>query len=176
MSDADEVASTPAPARVGSNADLARRMDRMEQRQDNQETQLRDLAAVVSEIRLGVAHGSELSKLRFDALDTGLNASRTDLAAFMKRIEAIMSGEIQTAQGKAMMDQYTAFVRESIEDRKNIRDRVDVIEEDHIRRDAARQGISGLLSGTKGVVLVIAAIASPIIAVLVNFVLPHATR
>lgn len=85
----------------------------MEQRQDSQETQLRDMAAVVSRVELNQGHQLEVSKLRFDAIDImmktqaetekGLDAK---LTAFMLRIDSLMSGETQTAMTRDILADY----------------------------------------------------------------------
>lgn len=177
MSD-DEVVSVPAPARVGSNADLARRMDRMEQRQDNQETQLRELASVTAEIRLGVQHGGELSKLRFDAIEGGLNTQRIMLSDFIKRMEGLISGETQTAQSKQLLEEYSKFRTntterlDAIEDRtaridaEEVLKRLKAQEDRALRIDSRNSGIFASFTGAKAVLLVGAAIASPVITII----------
>lgn len=101
-----------APARTGSGPDLARRMDRMEQRQDSIETEVRTLAATVSRVELNQQHSTELSKLRFDAIDNGMRSGFSELGAFQTRIEGMLDGSIQTQQqrqGAEMVADYLAW-------------------------------------------------------------------
>lgn len=100
------------PTRTGSGPDLARRMDRMEQRQDSIETEVRTLAATVSRVELNQQHGTELAKLRFDALDNGMRAGFSELNSFQSRIEGMLDGTIQTAQqrqGAEMVADYLVW-------------------------------------------------------------------
>jgi hypothetical protein len=83
-------------------------MDRMEQRQDNIETEVRTLAATVSRVEQNQMHATELAKLRFDALDNALRP----FADFMKRIEGMLSGEVETQQqreGRALVADYQTW-------------------------------------------------------------------
>jgi hypothetical protein len=87
--------------RVGSSADLARRMDRIEQRQEKQEAEMGVLTATVARVEINQNHAAELTKLRFDALERGVGDVAGTLKVFMGRIEGILSGEIVTQQSKA---------------------------------------------------------------------------
>jgi hypothetical protein len=60
---------------AGSAADLSRRMDGLEMRQ---------------------AHAEELNKLRFGSLEASVASLASDLKLFMVRIEAVLSGELDT--------------------------------------------------------------------------------
>jgi ATP phosphoribosyltransferase regulatory subunit HisZ len=67
------------------------------------------LTGTVARVEQNQTHQAELNKLRFDALDTGLNALRADLTGFMKRIDGMIDGTIETTQtreGRAMVEDY----------------------------------------------------------------------
>lgn len=87
-------------ARPGSGADLSRRMDRIEQRQDSIEQEVRSLATTVGRVEQNQVHATELNKLRFDALDAGIKAVSATLSDFMRRIEGVITGEIETQQSR----------------------------------------------------------------------------
>lgn len=100
---------TDTEARPGSAADLSRRMDRMEQRQEGFDQRLSSLAASVARVEQNQDHASELNKLRFDALDAGMRSLQIQLADFIKRVEGLVSGEVQTEQmrqGREMVADY----------------------------------------------------------------------
>lgn len=100
---------TDTEARPGSAADLSRRMDRMEQRQEGFDQRLSSLAASVARVEQNQDHASELNKLRFDALDAGMRSLQIHLADFIKRVEGLVSGEVQTEQmrqGREMVADY----------------------------------------------------------------------
>ena len=108
--------------RSGSGADLARRMDRMEARQDSIETEVRTLAATVARVELNQEHATELNKLRFDALDTGLKALTGIVTDFIKRVEGIVDGTVETGQGRAgreMVADYQSWRRDVDNDRED---------------------------------------------------------
>ena len=107
---------TPTPARAGSGADLARRMDRMEDRQDNMEKTLANLSGTVARVELNQKHAEELNLLRHDALKTGLDSLTGIVGTFITRIEGIIDGTVQTAQtrqGAEVMAQYLKFVEKT---------------------------------------------------------------
>src|SRR4051812_45041233 len=95
--------------RAGSAVDLSRRMDKMEQRHEALEGEVRILAQTVGRVEQNQIHVAELNKLRFDALDTGQRALGGQLADFIKRIESIMTGEVETQatrQGQEIVADY----------------------------------------------------------------------
>jgi hypothetical protein len=99
-------------ARAGSGPDLARRMDRIEGRQDSIELEVRTLAATVGRVELNQQHATELAKLRFDAIDNGMKAGFAELGVFQQRIEGILDGTIQTQQqrqGAEMVADYLTW-------------------------------------------------------------------
>lgn len=167
MSDADE---STTPPRVGSTADLARRLDRVEHRQDTLEGKVDSLSATVGRLEVSAGHASELSKLRFDAIETNLSHGFEEAGRRWARIEAIISGEVVTPQTKMMLDQYQNFVESSTKDRIHLNQRVSLLESANGIAEARSQGILSALGGLKGVVLLLAAIASPIITVVVTLV------
>lgn len=161
MADSDDLTTPP---RAGTYADLSRRMDRMENRHEDLALQVRTVAADIASVKLQAEHVEKLNELRFTSLDKGIHAVESKVDAFIARIEGLISGDVQTPQGKLMMDQYKQFVSDTQSTQQRLVERIEVIEEDHVRRDAARQGLFGALSSTKAFLLMLAAIASPLIA------------
>jgi hypothetical protein len=114
------VTADESTLRAGSNADLARRMDRMEQRQEKQEAETAVLSAAVARVEINQSHAAELAKLRFDGLDTGMKNMDERLGKqigeltghldrFITRIEGVISGDVQTTQqrqGEALVKDY----------------------------------------------------------------------
>lgn len=125
----------------------------MEQRQDNQETQLRDLAAVVGRVELNQAHGIVVADLRFTAIDSAMKTQHATLTAFIARFEGLLSGEVKTNLTNA----YDNF-------RIDTEARLDAIEKRATRNDAKSAGVFAAFTGAKAVILMLAAIASPLIA------------
>ena len=155
MSD-DEL--TPAtPPRAGTFADLSRRMDRMELRQDNAENRLTELTASVTRIELNQSHATELSKLRFDSLDTGLNALKLQVSDFSKRFEGIMSGDIETPQLRQQRDLLANW--------SQWRHEVDELHDAREVERAKNEGVVIALRGLKGALIAVAVVAGPVIAV-----------
>jgi len=163
MSDAD---AEQTPPRAGTYADLSRRMDRMENRHEDLVEDVRNLSVVVSDVRKDVQHAAELAKLRFDAVELTMKHGFDEAGAHRQRIESIINGDVVTPQAKLIMDQYRQFTEQSIADRKSLNHRVELLEEDHIKRDASRSGIFMTLGGAKGALLLLAALASPLITIL----------
>src|SRR6478752_4035051 len=89
----------PTP-RVGSTADLSRRMDRMEAAHDALGREVASLSDTIQRVELNQQHAYELNDLRFKSLDTAVGAIGTKLDSFMARMEGIITGEVQTAQAK----------------------------------------------------------------------------
>lgn len=146
------------PVRAGSTADIVRRMDRIESRQDTMETKVDSLAATVARVETNQTHATELNKLRFDALDSGLRVVKEDLRGFMGRIEGIIAGDVetnQTRQGQALVADYRKW-----------RSEVDAFIDAQNARNARGQGMWDTLGGVKGVILLAAALASPLITVI----------
>lgn len=164
MSDDDQ--QTP---RAGTYADLSRRMDRMEVRHDDLAKDVSAITSTVSQVVQNQNHAEELNELRFKSLDTAVGQLTADLKGFMARIEGIMTGEVQTAatrQGAEMVEEYKEWRASTdkrlaiIEDVPTLLARVDVLEE----REMRRKGVLEAFSGVKGILLMLAAIASPLIA------------
>lgn len=179
MSD-DETTVSPAPpgARAGSGPDLARRMDRMETRQEAQEAEVKVLSATVSRVELNQKHAEELNVLRFASLDTAVNSTkaavdavRADLSGFMKRIEGMLTGEVQTAQSKQAAEVMADYVKwraavdadraiiYSKEQRQRIEDRLDEAEEFRTQIGTGLK-IAGFVLGSGQVLAIIAAVAA----------------
>ena len=101
----------PAMSRPGSGPDLSRRMDNIERRQNDIETEVRTLALTVGRVEQNQNHAAELNKLRFDAIDTGVKTLTTDLTGFMARIDGIITGEVETAQTKQAAAMVADYVK-----------------------------------------------------------------
>jgi len=100
-------------------------MDRMEEKHDDLAREVQGLTATVARVELNQTHAAELNGLRFSALDTAVGTLTGNLAAFMSRIEGIISGEIVTAQSKTgaeMVEDYRKW-RDEVEDRLNAHDK-----------------------------------------------------
>lgn len=91
-------ASDETPSRPGSSQDLARRMDRMETKHEELAKEVTALTATVGRVEQNQTHATELNRLRFDALDTGMKSIGAQLNDFMRRIEGMVTGEVETAQ------------------------------------------------------------------------------
>jgi len=158
MSEAEDL--TPAPTRVGSSADLARRMDKMEGRQDTLESEVRALTATVARVELNQNHATDLAKMTFNALDSGLKVLDGRCTMINKRIEGIISGEIETAQGR----QGAAIMAEYLKWREDTIKRLDAVEDAQKVAVARSGGIATTLSWGKTALLASATLAAPIIA------------
>lgn len=89
--------------------DTARRLDRIEAKYDDLSGRVDGLAGTVERVELNQKHAEELNRLRFDALDAAQKATHEDLKQFMRRIEGIITGEVQlpsAVEGKALVDDY----------------------------------------------------------------------
>lgn len=149
----------PTP-RAGTYADLSRRMDRMENRHEDLATQVRSLAASVQRVEQGLDHAEKLNELRFNAQNQSLATLDAKVSAFITRIEGIIEGTVETGmsrQNKQMLDDYFAWRRAT----DTHLDSIDLL---HAERDAARKTGLTFLSGAKGLVIMLAAILSPLIA------------
>ena len=105
--------------RVGSTADVSRRVERLEAKQDELAADVTSLKGTVSRVETNQLHASELNKLRFDALDASIQSSTAKLDQFMTRIEGLISGDVQTNQTReaaAILADYHRW-RQSVEER-----------------------------------------------------------
>lgn len=117
-----------ADPRPGSTGDLVRRMDSMERKHDDLAKEVTALTSTVATVVVNQDHARELTKLRFDALDDGQKAIKTDVSAvkgelrdFMRRIEGILTGETpsnQQRQGEELVADYKKWREAVDEDRK----------------------------------------------------------
>jgi hypothetical protein len=131
---ADDEQTSPRP---GSAADLSRRMDRMEQNHESLSREFTLLAGTVSRMEQNQVHAEELNKLRFNSLDTSVHGVSVDLKGFMARIEGMISGEIETAQGRQgreLVDDYRRW-------REEISEQVDRNAESIERSDAVAKAL-----------------------------------
>lgn len=137
----------------------------METRQDGMETELRTLAATVGRVETNQNHAEELNKLRFASLETSVNGIAAQLAAFISRMEGIITGEVQTAQtrqGAEIMADYMRWRKEVDADRVNIwskekkqeiESRLDAQDIRNGRIDLVARVVWGLLGGNVVVII-----------------------
>ena len=81
------------------------------------------MSAAVARLSQNQDHATELSKLRFDALETGMRGIGSQLAEFIKRVEGMVTGEVQTEQmrqGQALVTDYRKWRDEVDEDRAKL--------------------------------------------------------
>jgi hypothetical protein len=144
-------------------------MDRMETKHEDLAKEVATLTATTGQVVLNQQHGEELNTLRFKSLDGAVAGIGTDLKGFMTRMEGIISGEVTTTQGRAGQEMVADFVRwrketdarlTIIEDVPTLITRVDSLED----REMRRKGVIEAFSGIKGILLMVAAVASPLIA------------
>lgn len=139
----------------------------MEARQDSTEREVRALSATVSRVEANQEHASELNKLRFDALDKGMQSidaqfkqfNDQQFKPFVARIEGILTGEIETLQakqGRETIKAYEVF-------RDDITDRVEALEDRGDMAKARSAGRSDTLSWGKAAILVATTLAGQII-------------
>jgi hypothetical protein len=159
MSDDD----APPSLRAGSGADLARRMDSIEKRQDGIEQEVRTLTATVVRVEQNQNHGEELNKLRFDALTAAVGNVGGTLAAFITRIEGIVTGETETAQSR----QGRELLRDYLEWRETVDDHIEKSKLERATGAAKTQGMVVALTGGRALVLTLAAVVAPIVAIIV---------
>jgi hypothetical protein len=87
------MAEEESHVRVGSNADLSRRVERLE-------GQMSVLSLTVERVEANQNHAEELNKLRFDGLDRSLTGLAGEVKAWMTRMEGVFTGEVQTAASR----------------------------------------------------------------------------
>lgn len=167
-SDGDDLQPAASNSRTGSYADLARRMDRMETRQDTLEVKVTELTTLVGRVEQNQVHATELATLRFNAVDQAVKTIDLTLERFMGRINAIVAGEVQLPQA-AEWARTTHEWRTKVERRLDELDDLDPTLTVRVRaiedRELRRSGIVQTFGTTKTVLLVLAAFLGPIIAV-----------
>lgn len=95
MSTGDDV-----PTRVGSAADLSRRMDSLERNHESLAGEVRTLSQQVASVAQSVKHQGDLYERDFKSLNEGVTRVASNLDRFMNRIEGIITGEIKTAASR----------------------------------------------------------------------------
>lgn len=148
-----------ATGRSGSGPDLARRMDRMESRQDEQAKQIADIRSAVDLVVVNQRHADEINSSRHELLKAAIADVGKEFKDFSARINALISGEIRLPQQTEMLADWTGF-------RGKTESRLDALED----QQAKTNGVWVAIGGFKGAVVAIAAIASPVI-VLVGILL-----
>lgn len=101
---------TVTEPREGSSADLVRRMERLEERLDR-------LEPAVAEVATNQKHAEELNALRFANVQSSVNLVSSDLKEFMRRIEGIIAGDVETGAARQ--------AREMVADWQKWRDKTD---------------------------------------------------
>lgn len=133
----------------------------MEQRQDSIETEVRTLSATVQRVEQNQSHAVELNKLRFDSLDTGLKSLGGQMTDFIKRIEGILSGEVETIQskqGQAIISDYNSW-------RKGVDADIAELKDNRDNDKARSEGLKDALYFARAALMLAGALAGPIIAI-----------
>ena len=130
---------------------------------DGLEGRVGDLVATVARVEENQKHATQLNDLRFNALDQGVRALDGTLKDFIRRIESMISGETQTALQKQMMEEYQEERRATAAKFVDIDRRLALQDQ----RNAKGEGIWVAVGGAKGAAIMLAAIASPIITIIV---------
>ena len=162
---------TPLP-RAGTGADLARRMDRLEGRVDGIEGRLTVVTTTLTRVEANQQHADKLGELRYNALDTHMKQLDATLGAFIARIDSIISGETQTAQGRAGAELVADFVnwrKELVKEIGVIEDRLpDAGEVEEYRSWRAKVDAfmtQGLLLGRLAVLLISTNVIAIVVAI-----------
>ena len=148
--------------RAGSSLDLARRMDHMERKHEELAKEVAALTATVGRVEQNQAHATELNKLRFDALDMGVKSLAGQLTDFIKRIDGMISGEVETAQsrqGQALVADYQKW-------RDEVDDDLAHLKSQNVRQAGLNAGVVQTFGTGKAVVITAAAVVTAIFTVL----------
>ncbi len=154
MAEHDE---TPSP-RAGSSQDISRRVERLE-------AEVSTLTVTVARIEQNQAHATELNKLRFDALDMGLKSLGGQLTDFIKRIDGMISGEVETAQTR----QGAALVADYQKWRGEVEDDLAILKSQNVRQSGVNAGIGQTFGTGKAILVTTAAIVTATFTVLGAF-------
>jgi hypothetical protein len=121
------VSEEPA-SRVGSGADLSRRLEKVELNHESLAKEVAGLTSTVNQVELNQRHAEELNKLRFGSLDQAIITLRGEVAAvggdlkgFMSRIEGLITGETELPQQRALMADWSSWRKDVDEDREGQR-------------------------------------------------------
>ena len=117
----------------------------------------------LARVELNQKHAEDMNKVQFGALDTGLKLVNSTLDAFIKRIDGIISGEIETAQTR----QGTQMVADYMKWRGEISKAVDDIKDEQAIAKARTSGRVDILSWGKVGLLTLAPIAAVIVSIFV---------
>lgn len=110
-------------SRPGSGADLSRRMERIEARQDEQAREQADLKSAVARVEQSIVHQNQLYERDFKSLNESVGRMGSVLDKFMARMEGLIDGSIettQTRQGRELVEDYQDWRREVDADRTRI--------------------------------------------------------
>jgi hypothetical protein len=113
-----EEESTPLP-KMGTIADLARRMDRIETRHETLEGEVRALTNTVGRLEQNQLHGQELARLRFDAIDVGVRTNNAMLTDFIHKLDGIVTGDVKTYAARELDTDWTVWRSAVDKDRQN---------------------------------------------------------
>ncbi len=141
--------------RAGSSADISRRVERLE-------AEVSSLTVTVARIEQNQAHTAELNKLRFDALDMGVKSLGGQLTDFIKRIDGMISGEVDTAQsrqGRELVASYQKW-------REEVDDDLAILKNQNVRQAGLNAGVVQTFGTGKAVVITAAAVITAIFTVL----------
>lgn len=141
----------------------------MEVRHEDLAKDVATLTATTAQVVQNQKHAEELNELRFKSLDQHVGSLGSDLKGFMNRMEGIMTGDIKTAAARDLEEAKAVAERDGgkimaewTEWRRDTDRRLDGQD----LRNARGEGIFMTLGGAKGVAIMLAAIASPVITVI----------
>lgn len=156
--------------------DISRRMDRLEQ---NHEALAKDVAALtgtISRVEQNQQHLEELNRLRFGSLDNSIAGVTNKLDAFIARIEALLTGEVQTPQmrsGNELVADYKAWrasVDKEIEDLQESRQTAEILAKE--RERIASEGRVRFQWRVGLVAALTASVTSALIATVIRVLIP----
>lgn len=134
----------------------------MEQKHEELAKEVTALTATVGRVEQNQAHATELNKLRFDALDAGIKSFGAQLGDFMKRVEGIISGEVETTgsrQGQAIIADFTGW-------RKSVDADLATLLSQNVRQSGINAGVGATFGTGKAIVVTAASVVVAVCAVL----------
>ena len=170
MANPEEEPTPSASYKTGSGPDLARRMDRMEDWQRTTEKTLSDQGLTIALVAKDVSHMETMNAQRFGSLEKALGSIETMLTAHMKRVEGVISGEIETPQTK----QGQAIIAAYEKKRDEVDARLDALEDQKDQTAARIQGRGDVLSWGKVALITLAPVTVAFLAIL-TFISNHST-
>lgn len=157
------MSETPEP-RPGTPASIERRVERLE-------VEVATLSGSVTRVELNQVHAAELNKLRFDSLDSSIVQVKDLLVPFMKRMEGIIAGEVETVQmrqGREVLADYLAWRKEIDAKVASNRERLDDIGAEIYSPDQRRE-IEKRLSALETKFIIASGVGTAVLGILYFF-------